>query len=115
MAELTRGFVHILHGQEPPPNTAGRDFWLNSQWGSPAPPRGVVAMIVIFLLSVEKGENRKISKTICCLSGICPQRLESTKSVVVFGDMRVTGAGLTRAVFLWHDLRPTGHPSVSSM
>lgn len=35
MAELTGGFVHILHGQEPPPNSAGRDFWLNSQWGKP--------------------------------------------------------------------------------
>lgn len=94
MAELTRGFVHILHRQEPPPNTAGRDFWLNSQWGSPEPPRGVVAMIIIFLLSVEKGKNKKISKTICHLSGVCPQKLEPTKPVVVFGDMTVTGARL---------------------
>lgn len=117
MAELARGFVLVLHRQEPPPSTAGRDFWLNSQWGSPEPPRGVVAMIIIFLLSVRKGENKKdIEDNLPSQRCTSSETREPTKSMAVFGDM--TGIGdrpHQRAVLLWRGLQDYGHPSVSSL
>lgn len=84
------------HGQEPPPNTAGpgRDFWLNSQWGSPEPLRGVVAVIIIFLLRTEKKERLKNMGDNSPTQLSCPQRLEPTKSVAAFGDMAVIESGL---------------------
>lgn len=112
MAELTRGFVHILQQAEAPTQHCRQGLLAEQPMGKPRATKRCSGYDHYLLIEYRKGENKNdIEDNLPSQRCTSSETREPTKSMAVFGDMTVIGDRLhQRAVLLWRGLQAYGPP-----